>query len=85
MARTERVVENLYEAASAALEEAEGSAILRKLVDELAILDKKYLALLLDRGPIPHADAAKILKIPVAQVQEIAEDLAEMIVKAFAE
>ena len=85
MAKVERIVENIHDAAAAALEEPVQSAMLRTLVDELANLDKKYLALILDRGPIGHAEAAKVLGVPVAQVKEIAEDLAEMIVKTFAD
>ena len=85
MAKAERIVENIFDAASAALEDPVQSSVLRRLVDDLADLDKKYLALVLDRGPLSHADAAKALAIPAAQAKEIAEDLAEMIVKAFAD
>ena len=82
-ARADRIAENIYEAASAALEDPEQSATLRKLVDDLANLDKKYLALILDRGPMAHAEAAKELGVEVALVKEIAVDLAEMLVSAF--
>ena len=83
-ARVDRIAENIYEAAAAALEDPEQSATLRKLVDDLANLDKKYLALILDRGPLAHSEAAKELGVPVDQVKEIAVDLAEMLVTAFA-
>ena len=85
MAKGERIAENIFDAASAALEEPVRKTILKGLVDDLADLDKKYLALILDRGPLSHAAAAKILAIPQEQVAEIAEDLAQMIVKAFAD
>jgi hypothetical protein len=85
VAKGQRIAENIFDAASAALEEPVRKTILKALVDDLADLDKKYLALLLDRGPMSHAAAAKVLGIPETQVAEIAEDLAQAIVKAFAD